>query len=267
MLVENTLFGTVDKVAYSIAQIRLHEPKEGYYVSFSGGKDSCVILALTKMAGVKFDAHYYPTTVDPPELVHFIKQKHPEVIFSKLTTNMWKLIEKKRMPPTRHFRYCCQVFKESHGMGRIVMTGVRKYESVRRSKRSMFEPCNKHKGTQYLHPIFNWTTDDVWQFINEQKLDYCSLYDEGYKRLGCVMCPFQSFDGMQRDMKRWPKLAAAYERACVAAYDKAIADGLERKRWKDGHDMFRWWIGQIKKPIDDSDMINIFGVIGDESIT
>jgi hypothetical protein len=47
---------------------------------------------------------------------------------------------------------------------------------------------------------------------------------------------------MKQEAARWPKFAAMYERACVAAYDKAIADGLERKTWKDGHDMYQWWL-------------------------
>lgn len=58
MLIEKTATGKINKVDYAIAQIRLHEPSEGYYVAFSGGKDSCVILDLVKRAGVKYDAHY-----------------------------------------------------------------------------------------------------------------------------------------------------------------------------------------------------------------
>lgn len=62
--------------ARAIALLRLHEPPEGYYLAFSGGKDSCVIKELAKRAGVKFDAHYGNTTIDPPELVRFIKKFH-----------------------------------------------------------------------------------------------------------------------------------------------------------------------------------------------
>ena len=74
MLIENTLFGRIDKVAQAITRIKLHKPDDGYYVAFSGGKDSCVILDLVQRAGVKYDAHYNVTTVDPPELVQFIYQ-------------------------------------------------------------------------------------------------------------------------------------------------------------------------------------------------
>jgi len=76
MLIEKTLFGELNKVAQAIAKIRLHEPNEGYYVAFSGGKDSCVILDLVQRAGVKYDAHYNVMTVEPPELLKFIHDYH-----------------------------------------------------------------------------------------------------------------------------------------------------------------------------------------------
>ena len=55
------------------------QPDHGFWLSFSGGKDSVVILELAKMAGVKFSAYYSVTTIDPPELVRFIIEEHPEV--------------------------------------------------------------------------------------------------------------------------------------------------------------------------------------------
>ena len=73
MLVEQTLYGTVDKVAEAIHILREYEPDEGYYVAFSGGKDSLCVYWLTKIAGVKADYHYSFTTVDPPELIKFIR--------------------------------------------------------------------------------------------------------------------------------------------------------------------------------------------------
>lgn len=73
-----------EKVEESIKRIKQFDPrsfsgKDGYYLAFSGGKDSVVCKALLEMAGVKYDAHYRVTSVDPPELVRFVKEKHPDV--------------------------------------------------------------------------------------------------------------------------------------------------------------------------------------------
>ena len=131
-------FNGLDKVDKAIMRLQTYEPEEGYYLCFSGGKDSCVIKALADMAKVKYDAHYSVSSVDPPELVRFIKDKHPDVAFDyprdkdgKVVT-MWNLIPTKTMPPTRIVRYCCAYLKEQGGKGRLKVTGVRWDESTRR---------------------------------------------------------------------------------------------------------------------------------------
>lgn len=132
-LVEYDLFGQKrDKVQTAIDRLRAFEPTEGYYVADSGGKDSTCVVKLCEMAGVKFDAHYNATTIDPPQLVRFIRQHHPETEIEKPEYTMRELIVKKQMPPTRLMRYCCQHLKELHGQGRVVVTGVRWAESGNR---------------------------------------------------------------------------------------------------------------------------------------
>lgn len=128
------------KVTTSIERIKAFEPEEGYYLAFSGGKDSVVCKALLDMAGVKYDAHYRVTSVDPPELVRFIRDKHPDVArdiprySDGKPITMWNLIPRKLMPPTRLVRYCCASLKESGGDGRMTVTGVRWAESVNRKQ-------------------------------------------------------------------------------------------------------------------------------------
>ena len=140
MLVTNTLFGEEDKVKTAIEILRSFEPSEGYYLAFSGGKDSVTVKALCDMAGVKYDAHYRVTSVDPPELVRFIKEKHPDVKMEiphykdGKPITMWNLIPKKKLPPTRIQRYCCLYLKESGGYGRMTLTGVRWAESANRKR-------------------------------------------------------------------------------------------------------------------------------------
>ena len=98
MLLEETLFGIHDKVETAIERLRAFEPPEGYFVAFSGGKDSQCIYHLCVEAGVRFDAHYSHTTVDPPEVIHFMREHYPEVIVDKPDITMWQLIVKKGCP-------------------------------------------------------------------------------------------------------------------------------------------------------------------------
>jgi len=241
-----------DKVAIALDRIRTFEPEDGYYVAFSGGKDSCVILDLVKRSGVKFDAHYSLTTVDPPELVYFIRRGHPEVKVDRPEQTMWELIEKNGLPPLGQSRYCCKSLKESGGIGRFVVTGIRWEESRWRSRRKMVDHCIKNGEKKlFLHPIIDWTSVDVWDYIRDRKLPYCSLYDEGFKRIGCVLCPLSSLNAKQRDIARWPKIAEAYKRA--------LQKGLERKAktshpirgdFKTGEDFFNWWVLENIKVTD-----------------
>ena len=129
----------MDMVEVSIERIKAFEPPEGYYLAFSGGKDSVTVKALMDMAGVKYDAHYRVTSVDPPELVRFVKS-FPDVEFEfpkdrdGKPLTMWNIMPKHDMVPTRLVRYCCADLKEGGGEGRFVVTGVRKAESVRRAQ-------------------------------------------------------------------------------------------------------------------------------------
>lgn len=129
-----------DKVQIAMDRLRAFEPPDGYYLAFSGGKDSQCIYHIAEMAGVKFDAHYRVTSVDPPELVRFIKRQYPDVSIDVphdkdgKPITMWNLIPRKMMPPTRLARYCCSDLKESGGKGRVTVTGVRWDESSNRKK-------------------------------------------------------------------------------------------------------------------------------------
>jgi phosphoadenosine phosphosulfate reductase len=255
---------TRNKVQVAIDRLRAFEPDEGYYLAFSGGKDSVVLKALADMAGVKYDAHYSLTTVDPPELVRFIKEKHVDVQVDLPKETMWQLIVRKRIPPTQMFRYCCESLKESAGIGRVTLTGVRWAESVRRrtgrhlvdiggkggvvhndenheSRRSV-EQCYRTQKT-LVNPIIDWADDDVWQFIREKNLAYCCLYDEGWKRLGCIGCPMGSTKHRNEEFARWPTYKRAYIRAFDRMIDKRIADGLPvNRRYSNGLECFEWWM-------------------------
>ena len=266
MLQENTLFGVKDKVKIAIDRLQTFEPPEGYYLAFSGGKDSQCIYHLAKEAGVKFDAHYHLTTVDPPELVYFIRENYPDVIIDKPEMSMWKLIEQNG-PPTRLNRFCCKELKERGGEGRICITGVRWAESVRRKNersafefmgsskkdrvlfndndegRRQFENCTL-KGKFIVNPIIDWEDADVWEYLNKRQIPHCCLYDEGFKRIGCVGCPMAGV-GRVKEFQRWPKFEDAYKRAIarfIPGYiERCKARGKE-PLYTTVDEWWNWWI-------------------------
>lgn len=271
MLEQINIYGQ-SKLEVTLERFRAFEPKEGYFLAFSGGKDSCVIKALADMAEVKYDAHYTVTSVDPPELVQFIKKYHPDVSMDiprypddyknpKLRgkqMTMWNLIPEKKMPPTRVVRYCCKELKEPHGEGRFVVTGVRHSESVKRKNRGGLELAKRktHRVTNYdpdeptdemmyhcqiwarkmLNPIIDWTEDEVWEFIHKHNIPYCKLYDEGYTRLGCIGCPMGSVEHRLEEFERYPKYKQAYIRAFDRMIEERNLGGYENYR-KSGEEL------------------------------
>lgn len=244
MLIDQTLFGTVNKVQAAIDLLRQHEPPEGYYLCFSGGKDSVVIHELATRAGVKFEAHHNITTVEPPELMRFIRDHYPNVTNDHPRYSMFQLILKNKIPPLRLMRYCCSELKERGGRDRVKITGIRAAESPRRAKRPQIEIA-KYGGGFFVHVIKDWTTADVWQFIRDNNLPYCELYDQGFERIGCVLCPFQNNKKTQRDLERFPAIADYYRRACRKSFE--VNQGCLKKKdcgWTSGDDMFDWWISE-----------------------
>ena len=224
---------------------------DGYWLAFSGGKDSVVILDLAKRAGVKFQANYSLTTVDPPELVWFVKT-FPEVAIHRPAETMWQLIRRNGMPPRRNARYCCAALKESGGGGHIVITGVRWAESARRSKRQMMEACHRSRlGRKLFHPIIEWSTSDVWQYIRERGLRYCSLYDEGFRRLGCVLCPMQTQAQTERDRERFPKLCAQWERTVKSTFRPATME----HGFRTAEEYWQWWLDRDAEKLDSSPVL------------
>jgi len=248
-LIEHTLFGPIDRVKTAIERLKAFEPADGYYLAFSGGKDSCVIKRLADMAGVKHDAHYAVTTIDPPELVRFIKEYHPDVEWVRAEKPLLMLLPDKGFP-ARMKRWCCERYKEKGGSGRRVLTGIRWAESKKRSNRKMVEVCYTASKKDYLHVIIDWTESDVWDFIRQENVPYCSLYDEGFKRLGCIFCPMQSAWQKRRDRERWPGFEKQFRRAFHKLWDNRKAKGNDSmsKRWKDADECFEWWMSNDPLP-------------------
>ena len=88
--------------------------------------------------------------------------------------------------------------------GRAILSlGVRKYESVGRrkkrgdsiimpfdnsEKRRIFETCYQDNQRR-INPLAYWTDSDIWSYSKDVGIKQCSLYNEGFTRLGCIGCP------------------------------------------------------------------------------
>lgn len=271
------------------ARLSEHRYKKPLMVTYSGGKDSQVLVALAERAGINFEVVNSHTTADAPETVYFIREQFKAMeergikcsvvmpTYKDKPVSMWTLIPQKLMPPTRLVRYCCDVLKETTGKNRFVATGVRWAESTKRAnnrgvmeirnknkekrvilqhdndeKRRLFETCDI-RGGMTANPIIDWSDSDVWDYIHSENLPINPLYCEGWKRVGCIGCPMAG-KSRSAEFARYPQ----YEKLYISAFDRMLEARRDKGLpcdWESGKDVFRWWMedkniaGQIS--IDD----------------
>jgi len=187
-------------------------PQDGpIELSYSGGKDSDVILELAKMAGIPFEAIYKNTTIDPPGTIKHCKDMG--VTIRQPQKTMFELIELNGWP-SRWSRFCCKFLKEYKIYDRNII-GIRRSESLSRAKRYKEpEQCrvypNGEKERIYL-PILEWTDNDVVEFIKMRSIKCAPVYYDKSgnfhveQRLGCVGCPLASGNG-RKDFEKYPKM-------------------------------------------------------------
>ncbi len=267
----------IDRVRLAYDALQYKTPGEKLYVAYSGGKDSDALMRICRDAvpAEVIEPHYHPTGIDPPEIVKHVKEQFRrwegagiECHFDKMTTTMYDLIVKKG-PPRQDKRFCCEYFKEGGGYGRIVLTGVRWAESKRRSlnhgaltvmskqknlravynndndiSRMMTETCPL-KARYTINPLIDWQNTMPIGFLKERDELYCCLYDQGWRRLGCIGCPSAGLWQKTRDFARWPHIKRYYMRAFEAWL---TVRPYHRKRWETAEDVFHWWMndGYIK---------------------
>jgi phosphoadenosine phosphosulfate reductase len=247
-----------EKVAYSLMAIKEFEPKtEPYYGCFSGGKDSVIIKHLVSRTSVKIDWHYNVTTIDAPELVHFIRDHHKDVKWERPEMHLCTMVVKRGLP-TRRMRWCCSYYKERGGIGRTKLTGIRAAESPRRAKQ--WKVCtHSFKSGWYVNPILYWSDDDVWNYIRDNAIPYCKLYDEGFKRLGCIGCPMNR--NRANELKRWPRYEKLWRRAArkrwVIMQEKGGTDRASRT-FKNADEWFDWWLSNESMPAEDDCQMGLF---------
>lgn len=248
--------------------------------TYSGGKDSDVMLELFIRSGIPFEVHNNHTTADAPETVRHIRKKFKELekhgikceiempIYKGKRTSMWELIPIKLSPPTRTKRYCCQILKETGCKNRYIATGVRWDESKARQERQEFEKIGRTKAQKekftkvmlmndndakrrmselcmqqnkmIVNPIIDWKHIDIWEYIASEKIEICSLYEMGYDRVGCIGCPIAG-KKRYKEFSDFPK----YKQLYLNAFERMLKE-LDRKgkshTWETPEDVYRWWL-------------------------
>lgn len=239
-----------------------YDAENGYYLAFSGGKDSQALFHMAHLAGVKFCGHMNLTSVDPPEVIRFVKKNYPEVELIKPDKSIFQHAVEKQILPTMRVRWCCKEYKETAGAGKVTLIGIRKAESSRRAKRNEVEinnhkfsgnldgldeyrqeqkakrarrkskeqgvnitnadeeqtlGCIHGKESLLISPIIYWTEQDVWEFLNDVvRVPHCSLYDEGWHRIGCIGCPMSSHKQKIIENERYPHVKRGWIKAIKA---------------------------------------------------
>lgn len=188
-------------------------------ISYSGGKDSDVILRLAQMAGIKHITIHKRTTIDPAGTVQHAIDNGAVVLEPKHT--FFELIRMNGFP-SRFARFCCRYLKEYKVLDTAVQ-GVRTSESVKRAKRYK-EPVecrlygSKKEKVEVFYPILDWTDDDVKEFVEQQGVQCHKLYYDKNgcfnpnNRLGCICCPLKSVNKLREDFANHPGFVKAYIR-------------------------------------------------------
>lgn len=234
-----------------------YDSEHGYYLAFSGGKDSQALYHVAKLAGVKYQAHMNFTSVDPPQVIRFVRKHYPDVVTHAPKKSIYQLAIERGILPSMRIRWCCADLKETAGAGKVTLIGIRKRESARRARRNEVEVSNRKfsgdlesfkiwqaqelerreakllrkmkregkkvnedefslqkdnevrcingKDSILVSPIFEWSEQDVWYLLNEVvKVPHCELYDMGYSRIGCILCPMSQYKQKLREMQDFP---------------------------------------------------------------
>lgn len=173
-------------------------------VSFSGGKDSTVVSHLVRLAlNNPSILHIFgDTTLELPKSYEYVKRFQEDNPFTPFfeerneENNFFEMCEEIG-PPSRVKTWCCSIFKTGP-MGTtlanfdeniLTFLGLRRGESVSRSKYKKISQSPKILKQIVASPIIDWTDLDVWLYILSENLDFNDSYRQGFARVGCWVCP------------------------------------------------------------------------------
>ena len=208
----NIRFNSIVTEAHDyIKNISKNYDLDSMFVSFSGGKDSTVTsdLVMNALNNEKIIHIYGDTTLEYPETAIYLnefKKIHPTtpLLIAKNKDQNFNELCKVIGPPSRVMRWCCTIFKTGAITRKIDATfknrlkiltfqGLRRNESVARSKYDRESKGAKITKQQTVAPIIDWLDFDVWLYILTRKIPFNNAYKKGFSRVGCWCCPNNSY--------------------------------------------------------------------------
>lgn len=216
-------------------------------ISYSGGKDSDVLLHLAKSAGVPYRAIYKVTTIDPPFTEKHARDNGAEIIMPK--QNFRQIVAKHGLP-SRWRRLCCDILKEYKVMSYAAI-GVRRDESKARADRYKEpEQCRVFSKTekvrQYM-PLLDFTKKDIQEYIEQNNIRCHPVYYDEYgqfhveRRLGCVGCPIAYWRRREEQFFKWPGFIKVYTSA-MRDYLRTHPNSRLHSYFKDEYE---WFVMQL----------------------
>ena len=250
---ENHLRIISDEAINYIANRAKNFDASSMFVSFSGGKDSTVTSNLVIRAlGTECIPHIYgDTTLEYPESKKYIqtfKHTYPGVplLVAKNEDQDFRDLCDVVGPPSRVMRWCCTIFKTGaitkkieqlykNKTSLLSFQGIRRAESVARSKYDRDTDSPKISKQLVASPIIDWTDFDVWLYILANEIPFNEAYREGFSRVGCWCCPNNSdWSGF---------LSSIYMNNEFNAFRETLynfAKKVGKEDWKDYVDQGKW---------------------------
>ncbi len=217
-------------------------------VGFSGGKDSLVTYLLVEKALNESPPLFFmntglelPETID--HVISFAESRDAPIIGQDAGDRFWESLDAFG-PPARDFRWCCKVLKlgpaatsiaDEMGGESLSFMGQRKLESFQRSIEPRLTSNPWVPGQTSANPIQNWNALEVWLYIFHSGVDFNPLYNRGYHRMGCYLCPSSPLEEIERLSRTHPEL---YERWMTRL--KAEAEKLGYPDEWVTHGFWRW---------------------------
>lgn len=229
----------LERNAVRIIRQHMHD-RPRVNVSFSGGKDSTVVLALAQKAGVT-EAFFIDTGIEFPETVSFVEEQGVEIV--RRGGDFWNAV-RKAGPPAKDHRWCCKLLKLNPLKLHLADTGPcvtiqgnRWYESWNRADLDITSQNPANPLQLNISPIRNWRALEVYLYLWWKKIPYNPLYDQGLERIGCYLCPAMLESEYEQLKSIHPEFASRWDKFLSQWADARGLPGEYREwglwRWKD----------------------------------